>query len=169
MFKDVSECLTNDSVGRQNMKYAFKDYREVKPPEIGWYVWRLSHKFIEGVTLIFLARYRKRGAGHENVLSPEFDYWDGYRVLLPKGSIEWTEYDGESPRPGQELLEVVGVENAVCPFCKSKPKWKYNGRFIGSGPTDTEYYMLECCQWAGTVRMKNPIELAEKRNMLLAA
>lgn len=149
--------------------YAFHDYREEKPPAAGWYVWRLPHKFIEGVTLIFLAKYRKRGAGFESVLSPEFDHWNGYRVLLPKGSIEWAEYTGEPPKPGCELLEVVGVENVDCPFCKNKPKWRYSGRYICAGPTNTDSYRLECCQWANTVRMENPIALAEKRNALLRA
>lgn len=151
--------------------YAFYDYRKDKPPVEGWYVWRLPHKFIEGVTLIFLAKYRERGAGFERVLSPEFDHWNGYQVLLPKGSIEWAEYDGEPPIAGDELLEVVGVENAVCPFCKKEPKWRYSGRYIAAGPTDTDYYYLKCCHWFDGFgsRMQNPVNLAEKRNAALYA
>jgi hypothetical protein len=151
--------------------YAFHDYRKEKPPIVGWYVWRLQHKFIEGVMLVFLAKYRERGAGFESVLSPQFDYWDGYQVLLPKGTIEWAEYDGEQPKTGYELLEVVGVENEACPFCKSEPKWRYSERFIGAGPTDTDYYYLECCHWFDGFksRMRNPVKLAEKRNAALCA
>ena len=149
--------------------YVFHNYRTEKPLAEGWYVWRVPHKFIEDVTLIFIAKYRERLAGFERVLSPEFDCWDGYSVLLPKGPIEWAEYDGEPPKTGSELLEVVGTENADCPFCKSKPKWRYSGRYIGSGPTDTDYYYLECCHWFGgfDARMKNPLKLAENRNSTL--
>ncbi len=149
--------------------YAFHDYRKERPPVEGWYVWRLPHKFIEGVTLIFLAKYRERGAGFESVLSPEFDHWNGYQVLLPKGCIEWAEFDGAPPMDGHELLEVEGVENVDCPFCGATPKWRYDGRYFGSGPADADSYRLECCQWANAVRMKSPVALAEKRNALLCA
>jgi hypothetical protein len=148
----------------------FQDYRKNKPLFAGWYIWRLPHKTIENLTVVFIAEYRLRGAGFGNVLSPEFDYWDGYRVLLPKGLIEWAEYNGNKPKSGKELLEVAGVDNAVCPFCKSKPAWRYGGRFIGSGPTDTKYFYLECCHWFNGIgsRMENPVEYAKKRNKALA-
>jgi len=92
-------------------------------------------------------------------------------VLLPKCLIEWTEYNGEPPKPGHDLIEVVGAENATCPFCKSVPKWRYSGRYIGSGPTDTDYFYLECCHWFDGFksRMTNPATLAEKRNRALCA
>jgi hypothetical protein len=155
----------------QPADYVFHDYRKEKPLIAGWYVWRLPHRFLEGVTLVFLAKYRKRGAGFETVLSPDFDYWDGYRVLLPSGSIEWAEYDGEDPKRGKELLDVVGVDNAPCPFCKNKPTWRYHGRYICAPPTDTEYFYLECCHWFDGFksRMANPIKLATTRNEALSA
>ncbi len=152
-------------------EYQFNDYRDDKPPAPGWYVWRLPHKRIEGLAIVFLAEYRWRGAGFEDVLSPSFDYWNGYRVLLPKGSIEWAPHDdGERPKSGREVLSLIGVEkNSPCPFCKAVPTWMYSGRYIGSGPTDTNYWYLECCDWFngfGT-RMNNPIKLSEKRNQIL--
>jgi hypothetical protein len=150
--------------------HVFHDYRKERPPAAGWYVWRLPHKFLEGVTLIFLAEYRLRGAGFESVLSPSFDYWDGYRVLLPKGSIEWAEYSGEKPKPLRELLEVVGVKNLPCPFCKTRPTWVYSGRYICAPPTDAEYYYLECCHWFDGFRsrMADPVKLAAMRNEALS-
>lgn len=152
-------------------QYVFHNYRKKKPPVAGWYVWRLPHQFIDDLVLIFLAQQREHESGGERVLSPEFDYWTGYRLTLPKGSVEWAEYEGEPPRPGDELLEVVGVQNQACPFCKSEPKWRYSGRYIGSGPTDTLYYYLECCHWFDGFgsRMQNPIELAKERNAVLSA
>jgi hypothetical protein len=154
----------------QSARYEFRDYRQEKPPSEGWYIWRLPHKFLEGVTLVFLAKYRLRGAGLASVLSPSFDYWDGYRVLLPKGAVEWSEYNGEEPKAGRELLEVIGVDNAPCPFCKRKPTWRYHGRYIAAPPTDTEYFYLECCHWFDGFksRMRNPVELAAKRNEALS-
>lgn len=150
--------------------YEFQDYRQQKPPKEGWYVWRLPHRRIEGLTVIFLAKYRLRGAGHQNVLSPSFDYWDGYRVLLPEGPIEWAHYNGLAPKPGRELLEFPGIENASCPFCREVPSWRYHGRFIGASPNDTEYFYLECCKWFNGFgnRMANPIELSNKRNELIS-
>lgn len=150
--------------------YIFKDYRKEKPQIEGWYAWRLPHKFIGGVVLIFLAKFRKRGAGFEQVLSPEFDYWDGYNVLLPKGPIEWSEYNGDAPRPGYELLEIVNINNVKCAFCKTEPIWKYSSRYIGSGPTDTNYFYLECCRWFNGFgsRMQNPFELTKQRNIALS-
>ena len=158
-------------MANESSNYTFFDYRKQKPPAADWYIWRLPHKTIENLTLVFLAKYRMRGAGFENVLSPEFDYWDGYRVLLPKGSIEWADYNGEKPKPGKELLEVIGADNATCPFCGSKPSWRYGGRSICSGPTNTDYFYLECCHWFDGFksRMVNPLEYTKKRNEALLA
>ena len=158
--------MTNQLTG-----YVFHDYRKQKPPAAGWYVWRLPHtRFLEGVTLIFLAKYRLRGAGFEDVLSPSFDCWDGYRVQLPKGSVEWAEYGGEDPKPGKTLLDVVEADNLPCPFCKAKPTWKYHGRFIGAEPNDAEYFYLECCHWFDGFRsrMADPVKLAAMRNEALS-
>lgn len=150
-----------------NKLYAFQNYREIKPTVAGWYIWRLPHRFIDGLVIVFLTEYRKRGAGRKSVLSPSFDYWDGWRIQLPKGRIEWAEYDGEPPRFGAEVLEVVGTEHTPCPFCGGLPKWDYTAAYSNAGPINTNDWHLRCCTWAGSPRMKNPLELAEKRNRLL--
>lgn len=148
--------------------YTFRDYRKERPAVKGWYVWRMQHAVLGGVTLIFLARLRERDTGIKR-LSPEFDYWDGYQILLPNVLIEWAEYDGEPPRIGHELIEVVGVENDICPFCRNRPAWRYVERHVGAPPTVADSYYLECCHWVAGVehRMPNPVELAEKRNAAL--
>lgn len=153
----------------QKEAVTFHDYRKVKPSDEGWYIWRLPHKFIEGVTVIFLSKYRERGAGYETVMSPQFDYWDGYQVLLPKGSIEWAEYDGEPPKPGHNLIDIVETDNLPCPFCQKVPTWRYSGRHITAEPNDTDYFYLECCRWFDGFgnRHENPLKLTEKRNSLL--
>jgi hypothetical protein len=144
----------------------FQDYRKVKPPEEGWYIWRLPHRHFDAV-IVFLARYRLRGAGHQQVLSPEFDHWNGRRVILPEGSIEWDYYDGEPPSYGNEVIEVVGVELMPCPFCGEVPKWQYSGKWVLSGPTITEFWYTKCCSWAKSPHYVNPIVLNERRNEAL--
>lgn len=145
----------------------FRDYREEKPLTARWYVWGLPHNSLGGVYLIFLAKYRIRGAGYTNVLSPEFDHWDGYNVLIPKGKIEWAEYTKKPPKIGHELLEVVGVINAPCPFCKKVPKWRFYS--VWHSPNKAESFYLECCDWVNgsKIRMGNPLDLARKRNNVL--
>jgi hypothetical protein len=151
------------------VKQCFHDYR-VDPPKIeGWYIWRAHHKSLKDLTLIFLARLRERGAGYENVLSPEFDYWDGNRVILPKGPIEWAECGDSTPGRGRDLIEVVGVMSSPCPFCREVPIWRYGRRFIGAGPLDAAYFYLECCGWFNgfSMRMIDPRQLAQARNTAL--
>ena len=112
---------------------------------------------------------RVRGAGFENVLSPEFDYWDGYRVILPKGLIEWAEIPAGMPLPRSRydhmVLEIVGVEHENCPFCKSQPKWGTSGGFIGATPISVPDFNLTCCKWFnGRNSSSDPVALAAARN-----
>lgn len=63
-------------------------YAEQKPETASAYLWRLPSVGVPGLVVTFIAHMRTRGAGYENVLSPLFDYWDGYRVILPQG-VQW--------------------------------------------------------------------------------
>lgn len=83
---------------------SFKNYRTEKPPEEGWYVWRVNHRHIKNLTIEFLSKYRTRGAGFETVLSPQFDYWDGYRILLPDGNIEWDHIECEPKKHSNKVI-----------------------------------------------------------------
>lgn len=145
----------------------FKNYSKEKPSCPGWYVWRVRHKTMKDVLITFLARFRTRGAGFTTVVSPEFDYWDGYKVLLPK-AIEWAPYVGEEPkRHSNKVLNINSLYIAKCPFCQKTPELVYSGRFIGATPIDSEYWRLSCCEWAGSPRIINPIKLINRRNNLL--
>jgi|688.fasta_scaffold374278_1 hypothetical protein len=145
----------------------FHNYAERKP-EKGLCIWRMAHgskKF----EIVFTAEMRIRGAGFKNVLSPEFDYWDGYRVILPKGLIEWAENPVGMSLPGvhrSNVLEIVGVEHENCPFCKNQPKWETSGGFIGSTPVSDPYFHLTCCKWFNGKRnsSSDPLALAAARN-----
>ena len=147
--------------------YEFFNFREKQPICEGLYVWRLPHKIKKDLTLIFLTNYRERNAGYDTVLSPEFEYWDGFNLILPEGPIEWAEYDGEDPKPGGELLEIVGVKNDPCPFCKKIPQWKCYYPCVAATPIIAKSFSLKCCQFANTVFMEDPALLSETRNALL--
>lgn len=97
-------------------------YDEQAPTEVGFYEWRQEHK--KGFVQIFCAKMRMRGNGYQSdVLSPEFDYWDGGRVHVPKG-LQW--------RVPQDLAEaetsakkravvIEGLTLRDCPFCGTAP------------------------------------------------
>lgn len=142
----------------------FHNYAERKPEE-GLCIWRVAHKR-NGITLVFTVEMRVRGAGFKDVLSPEFDYWDGYRVILPKGLIEWAEAPDGLSLPSGRVIDVPGVEHENCPFCGNQPLWKTSGGFIGSTPIDNTEFHIECCRWFNGVRntSRDPIALAAARN-----
>ncbi|HDT5664727.1 TPA: hypothetical protein QHJ54_004662 [Enterobacter asburiae] len=48
-------------------------YSERKPDAAGVYMWRMGSRKVKGLTVIARAKFRLRGAGYEDVLSPEFD------------------------------------------------------------------------------------------------
>jgi hypothetical protein len=148
-------------------KVKFRNYSKNKPPCPGWYVWRVRHKTMEDVLITFLAQFRVRGTGFTKIVSPEFDYWDGYKVLLPK-VIEWAPYKGEKPKDyNNKVLNINSLYIARCPFCKETPELIYSGRFIGATPIDSEYWQFSCCGWASSPRIINPVKLINRRNCLL--
>ena len=145
----------------------FKNYLKEKPPYPGWYIWRVRHKTMKDVLITFLARFRVRGAGFTKIVSPEFDYWDGYKVYIPK-KIEWALYKGEEPKNySNKVLNINSLYITKCPFCKEIPELVYSGRFIGATPIDSEYWRFSCCVWTNSPRTINPIKLINKRNNLL--
>lgn len=150
-------------------KVKFRNYSKDKPPCPGWYVWRVRHRTMEDILITFLAQFRVRGAGFTKVVSPEFDYWDGYKVLLPKTTIEWAPYVGEEPKKYKlnKVLNINSLYITRCPFCKKIPELIYAGRFIGATPIDSEYWRFSCCEWANSPRIINPVKLINRRNCLL--
>jgi hypothetical protein len=148
---------------RQN---SFKKYSQEQPKEKGYYIWRCNHKFIKDVKITFIAEFRWRGAGQDNILSPEFDYWDGYRVIVQQG-LEWDYYDGEKPKYGQNILSINDLEIKPCPFCNEVPELKYRARHITGNAIDTDWFQFTCCSWASSPMFYNPVELIENRNSLI--
>jgi hypothetical protein len=142
----------------------FHDYSKSKPPE-GRYIWRMLHKS-KSFTLIFTAEQRARWAGYRDVISPEFDYWDGYSLLLPEGLIEWAEIPVGISHLNGKILEIVGVKNTNCPFCGNQPEWRSSGGYIGASPLDQPDFHLECCKWfnGSGNSSRNPVALSSARN-----
>ncbi|MFJ2455392.1 hypothetical protein ACIOWK_27270 [Pseudomonas protegens] len=149
-------------------------YAEQRPEAAVAYRWRLPSVGVPGLFVTFLAHMRTRGAGHESVLSPLFDYWDGYRVILPQGvqwqpaeehaGVKWHDYGG---------VRAEGVDPCACPYCEKVPLLKgakrYNDGSLSHGASPHEYntWWLECCAWARTPHYKDPRDLVARRDAVL--
>lgn len=141
-----------------------KKYSEEAPTQKGLYVWEANHKHrdMKELSIVFASIMRMRGAGFESVLSPKFDYWDGYRVHVPD-DVEWRALDaGETLKDG-EIITVNGLTPAICPFCGALPEVKFTG-FIGCTPIDADRYWIKCCSWISSPTYANPLVLIERWN-----
>lgn len=150
-------------------------YAERKPEAAGAYRWRLPSTGVPGLFVTFLAHMRLRGAGYENVVSPVFDYWDGYRLLLPQG-VQWQAVEGPTDVKwhGYGEVQAEGVDPCACPYCESVPVLKgakrYNDGTLSHGASPHEYssWWLECCAWARTPQYKDPRDLVARRDAVLS-
>ena len=146
------------------------------PEELGVFEWRMPSIAVQGMVLVVAANMRLRGAGYKDVISPSFDYWDGYRVILPKG-LEWRTPEAEHAIKDYEikLLEIEGLINEPCPFCQTVPSVKASrtssggGVFIGASPESYNSFSLKCCGWVSAPCFGSPFELAEIRNQKIKA
>jgi hypothetical protein len=152
------------------------DY-SVTPPAAGVYEWSVPLVVAPDMTVTVLAHMRKRGAAYREIISPAFDYWDGYyRVTVPAGT-HWrpaTAVPDDFPTYRETIIGVVGCEFDKCPFCHQVPRLvgvqrSGNGVSIGAHPHEFNTWWLECCSWAKSPHMKTPRALAESRHALLAA
>lgn len=105
----------------------WRSYEKEKPPVEGHFWWRVSSHTFEDTNVCpeWVAKFRKRGAGYTDVLSPEFDYWDGYRVIVPE-NLEWRELEQHDKKDG---IRHPGVDFKGCPFDGYQPvlKWHRSG------------------------------------------
>lgn len=100
-------------------------YAAQRPEAAGVYRWRIPSVAMKGRNVTFLANMRLRGAGFKNNISPEFDYWDGWKIIIPVG-VEWQplKTQPEKARSSYSDVDIEGIENVPCPFCSKIPKWK---------------------------------------------
>lgn len=151
-------------------------YSEQRPSSEGPFAWRVPSVAVHGLIVTCVAHMRERGAGYTRVISPVFDYWDGYRVLVPDG-LQWKSAPEGANADWHKItdLNVEGVTNAPCPYCGKEPKWDahiaspHGGYIIGGDPHRLNEWKLNCCSWASTPRMRDPRQIAEKRNAVLNA
>jgi hypothetical protein len=142
----------------------WNNYAETKPPA-GRVRWKLPHVSIAGLFVVFDANMQLRGAGHKNVLSPEFGRWNGNKVLLPNG-VQWQ----ESACP---LGASIGVLIAPCRVCGKAPAlvgstvYSRGGVLVNSHPHEWNDWTLErCCNWSSTPSFEDPRELVSKWNQI---
>ena len=122
----------------------------------------------------FDAHMRKRWADYEEVLSPSFDRWDGYRVIVPEGT-EWSAaIDGTVKDHAYGSIWLDGMDVLPCPFCARAPHLhgvhrdgKYT--YICAAPFDYTVWWLECCEWARTPHVDNLLKMVADRNAKLSA
>lgn len=147
------------------------NYSERKPPAVGVYEWRMPSKGTPGIVIIFAAHMRERGAGFERVVSPSFDYWDGYRLHVPK-AVQWRETHGHADLPwhSDRMVAVDGLDIAPCPYCQKVPSFKTAGPgyYFGAKPHEVSLWQFRCCAWAATPWMQDPREIEKRRREAFA-
>jgi len=142
-------------------------YSEKKPDVQGVYLWRMQSQKVNGLTVIARAKFRLCRVGHENVLSPEFDYWNGYSLILP-GELQWAEDDATLPDISFENLP----DAKACPFCKKVPtirsfEWDHGCR-ISPEPYILNKFQLKCCGWISGVNFESPVTAINSWNSKLS-
>ena len=151
-------------------------YKDEKPKDAGVYKWRQKHKasFVQ----IFYAEMRMRGnGGRGQVLSPAFDYWDGYAVHVPD-DLEWCVPDDTEDalrRSKYKTVEVEGVSLKPCPFCGKTPEISGSqcgrpgggdGTVVCAKPENFNTWRLtQCCRMVSSFNgFPSPFDLSEKWN-----
>lgn len=159
-----------------NVALDWTDYAEQQPLDAGPYEWQVPSTAVKGMTVRVLAHFRKRGAGYKDVLSPEFDHWDGYRVHVPTGTKWRPVPEGtELKQYEQKLVCVEGLDFVPCPYCNRKPRLNgvrraSDGGVVITGDAHTfNSWWLECCSWTHTPRYSDPRELENARSAVLTA
>lgn len=144
-------------------------YADCKPESAGLYEWRVPSKAVPGATLIVAALMRVRGAGYENALSPEFDYWDGYRLHV-QCDVQWRTTDlvlDKHRTPA--VLSIEGLELSPCSSCGRVPSIEAHQRPASGGivclpnPWNLNSWRFICCDWGSTPSMADPRDIERIR------
>lgn len=152
------------------------DYTAAQPEAAGAYEWRVPSIAVPGAVIVLAAHMRNRGAGYRNVLSPAFDYWDGYRVHVPSG-LQWrvaSAANADIKHYERKLIEVEGLEHCECIYCGKRPTLHAvqssprGGVVIGGDPHRLNSWWLECCAWGKTPHLDDPREIERIRRAAIA-
>jgi hypothetical protein len=128
--------------------------------------WRIPLSSDPKTFTTFIAWMRKRGAGYSDVISPTFDHWDGYRVLVP--TCEWQPCDQIPNLKTYEYtdIQIEGITLDPCPFCQQIPTWDFYSDYILAAPFSSVRWSLRCCAWSRSPQGP-PREIAGRRHELL--
>lgn len=159
------------------LKKEWISFNKEMPSKPGFYEWRHFHK--KGFFQCFTAEMRMRcieNGSPTKILSPGFDYWDGYKVNVDKG-FSWREIDDQqhaSWRHSNNVVDIEGINLRLCPFCKEKPlisgsQWGSpagkNGVVICANPKNYNTWSInQCCRLIGFNGFEHPRYLAEAWN-----
>jgi hypothetical protein len=146
------------------------NYAERRPQTEGAYEWRVPSVALPGEAVIVAAHMRTRGAGYSNVLSPVFDYWDGYRVHVPEG-LQWRETAEHKAIKSyeQKLIGIEGLEHCACLYCGQVPTLhavqggRDGGVVVSGAPHRLNSWWLQCCSWDKTPHLANPRDIESMR------
>lgn len=129
-------------------------------PEKGLVEWRIPSSAIPGMVVIVAAHMRVRGAGFDTVLSPIFDYWDGYRVYVPSG-LQWRKAGLHNIRTCDEkVIGIDGLDVTPCIYCGKIPAIQTCDQ---RSPHQSGAWRFQCCGWGSTPTMKDPREIEKVR------
>lgn len=145
------------------------------PTAEGEYLWRVPSRIVPGISIVFVAHMRRRGAGHHDVISPVFDYWDGYRVHVPQGT-EWRHLPAPIGSKRHEItaLSIDGLAHEKCLYCGRVPRLNgcqrtnTGGVVISGDPHMFNRWWLTCCEWGKTPHLNDPRELERIRAAAIA-
>lgn len=144
-------------------------YSERRPTTTGVYEWRIPSKAVPGAILIVASHMRKRGAGYVDVLSPHFDYWDGYRVIIG-AEVEWRETADHSDLKTYEdrVIAVEGLDISPCIYCGKTPTIRASqidrfGVSVSPFPWHMNSWSFHCCAWGSTPALGDPREIERIR------
>lgn len=143
-----------------------------QPTKEGPYLWRMPSTGVPGLTVEFVAWMRERGAGYKLVISPAFDYWDGYSVHVP-ANVSWAP-TSIACKSHEYVAISAGIDPIVCPYCDCKPTLRGalnlnfgGGTHYGAKPYEWNTWWFECCGWMKGLtgpHRSDPRELNSVRN-----
>lgn len=148
-------------------------YADVQPESVGPYEWQIPSRACKNMVVRVLANMRERSAGYRTAISPAFDYWDGYNLLVPHGTMWRPAPEGTTLKNHEiPLVRIEGLEPVPCPFCHKTPRVKgvhrYGGGIIiGSEAHQYNTWWFECCGWAKTPHLSDPREIEKARRAAL--
>lgn len=144
----------------------YKKLPQDLPKEEGLYIWKTK---IGENEVLFPAVMRYRSILDDRILSPKFDYWTGYQIVIPDIPLEWSEYNGEfGYTEDQEIppnldrlkiLKIVGKSLNACPFCKKEPNILYH--YNADIPQRNSNFEINCCSWIKSQSFKDLDKLVE--------